>query len=650
MRRRRAFPIVGISVLCALVLAGEPAWARTNHGPKGSSSQLRSDHRHDRSVGGAGSHPRPVSTTSPRPGKSVIDSIEPGDHELVVDIAVTGDEATNVTARCGKKTVTAPAPDPDPIVVTGLTNGKRYRCTGYATDSSGRGPKAKAVWGTPKPVVPSEPPIVSVDPGEGSLTVNYGAAQGFGLAVVSYTATCGSASTTVGGSTLTDTVSGLTVGGSYSCTLYATDSKGNSPSVAWDATAGPPQAPEIHSILSQDDELTVEFETVVNYPISYTATCGAQSTTVNGDTPPTLLWATVTGLSDGTAYTCTVVATNTAGTSPASSSVSGTPNTITSSTTPSGGGVLLGVSCPSTSECVAVGAGGGSLNNTGLIEVSTDGGKTFSDEPVPAGTPQLNAVSCVDVTECLAVGGSTVLVSSDGGATWSYEFAAQDLSAVACISATVCVAGGWSGAGAGFAAVTSDGGSTWQEASGSPALADIACASPHCFGVGPSLAASTDNGQSWQEFGVPGGYSGALTSVACLPTTTTCIMVGSDASSPVVFVTTDEGEHWSNDASALPTRSAALVAISCPTATSCVTDAESGDGVRTDDGGQTWSLVPSPTGVTTPRGNGTDGGGFQNLSCASSSFCVGVGAGSAGPTAAYTTNGATTWSETTSIG
>jgi hypothetical protein len=421
---------------------------------------------------GDGPEASPVSgTPEPQvPGSPTIENISPGDGELLVTLSTAppnGATVTSYTATCGSQSTTVDQEDPNPMVVTGLTNGILYSCTAYGTNSVGNGAVSGPVTGTPEVVVPGMPQVTSVTPGDGSLTVNYDAAPGLGATIISYTASCGSTTTTVDGSSLSATLNGLTFDAAYfSCSLYATDSAGNGPSVEWSGRAGPPQAPTATSVLSQDGQLTMEYQAVsFDDPTSYTTTCGNQSTTVNGNTT----WATVTGLADGTSYSCTVFATNAAGSGPASASVSGTPNPVGSSTTPSVGGFFSGVSCPSTSECVAVGAGGSS-DSQGLVELSSDGGTTFTDEPVPTGTPPLTAVTCFDTTHCMAVGGSTVLVSADGGTTWTSEFAENNLSAITCLTDTDCIAGsskqspfgGWSGT----PVVTSDGGVTWQESEG----------------------------------------------------------------------------------------------------------------------------------------------------------------------------------------
>ena len=123
---------------------------------------------------------------------------------------------------------------------------------------------------------------------------------------------------------------------------------------------------------------------------------------------------------------------------------------------------LLSVSCLSARHCVAVGGGG---NNQGVV-VATTNGSTWATVAVPAGTVSLNSISCSGST-CLAVGSvleqnaydTSVIGSSDGGATWSSRPKPQSSSeayAVDCVDATHC----WVVGSGAF--VTHDGGSTWQ--------------------------------------------------------------------------------------------------------------------------------------------------------------------------------------------
>ncbi len=89
--------------------------------------------------------------------------------------------------------------------------------------------------------------------------------------------------------------------------------------------AGPPTAPIIGTIVPSSGSATIYFSipaaNVGNATASYTATCTAGGFTATGPGSP----LTVTGLSNGTSYSCSVVASNAAGSSPQSASVSVTP-------------------------------------------------------------------------------------------------------------------------------------------------------------------------------------------------------------------------------------------------------------------------------------------------------------------------------------
>ena len=96
------------------------------------------------------------------------------------------------------------------------------------------------------------------------------------------------------------------------------------------------------------------------------------------------------------------------------------------------GGGFHAIACPSTTDCVAVGQG---TDGGGLVEVSNNGGASFTDEPVPAGLPALFGVACPDVTHCFAVGGSDFIASTDGGQSWNIQSqSGVDLYTVACES------------------------------------------------------------------------------------------------------------------------------------------------------------------------------------------------------------------------
>ena len=61
------------------------------------------------------------------------------------------------------------------------------------------------------------------------------------------------------------------------------------------------------------------------------------------------------------------------------------------------------------------------------VEVSTDGGQTWSSETVPASVTYLNGISCANTSDCWAVGGGqngtspVIIATTNGGSGWSTE-------------------------------------------------------------------------------------------------------------------------------------------------------------------------------------------------------------------------------------
>lgn len=136
------------------------------------------------------------------------------------------------------------------------------------------------------------------------------------------------------GSSSPITVTELINNRDYSCTVTPMTNLGEFPvSAAVTATPRPelPATPVITSVAEDDAGLVVRFSLASDGGgpiIDYTANCGGVS--ASGDSSP----ITVAGLTNGQAYSCTVTATNSAGTSSASSAVSGTPEEFTPSGLP----------------------------------------------------------------------------------------------------------------------------------------------------------------------------------------------------------------------------------------------------------------------------------------------------------------------------
>ena len=168
--------------------------------------------------------------------------------------------------------------------------------------------------------VADSPIITGALRGNGQATLSFtGPAYNGGASITGYTATCGTQIATGSGSPLV--VTGLTNGTTYQCAVVATNSVGDSfPATVSVTPATVPDAPSITSVTGGNGTVSVAFTPGSNggdAVTSFTVTCGAQSN--SGATSPIV----VSGLANGTAVTCTVTATNSVGTSAASSASSG---------------------------------------------------------------------------------------------------------------------------------------------------------------------------------------------------------------------------------------------------------------------------------------------------------------------------------------
>jgi subtilisin family serine protease len=186
------------------------------------------------------------------------------------------------------------------------------------------------------PPVPDAPISVSATPGDRSATVTWQApASDGGSPITGYTATAspgGATCTTTGA--LTCQVLGLTNGTAYTFTVRASNTNGMSVASAASAAVTPrsvPSAPSGVTGLFGDRAVTVSWQAPASdggSPItgySATASPGGATCTTTG-----ALTCLVSGLTNGTAYTFTVQATNVVGTSAAS--VASAP--VTPRTTP----------------------------------------------------------------------------------------------------------------------------------------------------------------------------------------------------------------------------------------------------------------------------------------------------------------------------
>lgn len=317
---------------------------------------------------------------------------------------------------------------------------------------------------------------------------------------------------------------------------------------------------------------------------------------------------------------------------------------------------LSGVSCPSASLCVAVGA-----FDTVAFSQAPNGGAdrwhvvhpTYDDpnkgclergEPVsfcssPRGS--LNAVSCAGEGLCVAVGyeGSVFTSTEPAGGAWSVtdvnepHSGAIHLTGVSCPSASLCVAvsGGWNNPNGGKVLTSTDPASgEWKAAQIGSSLdfRSVSCGAPSlCVAVAQSgrLFFSTDPGggvSAWKDAGTPGGL-GDLEGASCV--SALLCAVGNQTGN--VLTSTDPGGGGSTWAEANAGGSVQITGVSCPTAGACVAVDDNGDVLTSADptgGNGSWTfenLVPLPP----PTPYQPPGNALFGASCPSMSLCTLVG-------------------------
>jgi hypothetical protein len=186
------------------------------------------------------------------------------------------------------------------------------------------------------PTAPAAPTNVQATAGNGSAIVTWTAPASGGSAITSYTVTpyigtAAQAATTVTGNppATSASVTGLTNGTAYTFTVTATNSVGSGPASSPSSAVTPtaptaPAAPGNVTGTAGNQSATVSWtapanggSAITSYTVTpYLAGVAQTTTQVAGSPPPTT--ATVTGLTNGDAYTFTVSATNVVGTGPAS--------------------------------------------------------------------------------------------------------------------------------------------------------------------------------------------------------------------------------------------------------------------------------------------------------------------------------------------
>ena len=171
-------------------------------------------------------------------------------------------------------------------------------------------------------VAPSTPQIINTDYGNGEIYISVSVDDDGGSPITSYAATCTDGTTQYTGTSSTSriTVSGLTNGVGYSCSVTATNAAGTSTSSASSPPIIPatlPDAPSIDSIAPGNGQAVITFAPAADNGSSITgniAACFGDSVFfASSATSP----ITVSGLTNGVSYVCAMIAINDVGAGPA---------------------------------------------------------------------------------------------------------------------------------------------------------------------------------------------------------------------------------------------------------------------------------------------------------------------------------------------
>lgn len=305
-----------------------------------------------------------------------------------------------VTASPGGQTCTWTV-GPLSCTIAGLSNGSAYRVSILATSEVGPGsPSAPSALFTPYKSA-SAPTITSVAAGDTSVTVSWSAPNNNGSPITRYDAEAqpGGSSCSTTGTGSSCTITGLTNGTSYTINVYATNEAGSGDTTVWPTGVTPRTmagAPTLLAVNAGDKQLSVSWRAPSNNggsPVqSYTVTAQPGSVTCTAVAPSTT--CNLLGLSNGSVYTVTVVATNPAGDSLPSGALTSSPLTIPGKPTisavePGANNVLVRWRAPAitggasvTNYTVVASPGGGSCSTAGTeffcVISGLDNGVTYA--------------------------------------------------------------------------------------------------------------------------------------------------------------------------------------------------------------------------------------------------------------------------------
>jgi photosystem II stability/assembly factor-like uncharacterized protein len=296
---------------------------------------------------------------------------------------------------------------------------------------------------------------------------------------------------------------------------------------------------------------------------------------------------------------------------------------------------LMGLSCPSDNVCYA-------SDIFGAVDTTTNGGATWTLTFTPAwfGTGTLTKISCSDNSTCAAVGVDSaggndwIVTTSNGGSTWTQRAASTSngLYGVNCVATTTdCVA-----VGAGGSVLTTSDMTTWTAGTGNTTnfLNGVTCtSSTACTASGAGDTVDTLSGGTWTPAqAVSTDSTSTLADITCVDAND-CTTVGSNgfvatltigspsAGKPGAHARHHEASPWVQRAGGSTDQN--IDAIDCASVFSCAavgsaSATEPAAILGTTDSGQTWLSQTNPAAIGVP---------LLGVSCANTENCVAVGGG-----------------------
>jgi hypothetical protein len=317
-----------------------------------------------------------------------------------------------------------------------------------------------------------------------------------------------------------------------------------------------------------------------------------------------------------------------------------------------------GISCPTSTFCMAVGVATAGTTNKAIAE--TYNGKTWSvsHPPTIGKKTQLSAVDCPTATFCTAVGyGAAGPVAERwNGKSWRVEAPVGvryggGFAGVSCPTTTSCVAVGdafvnqqemgavvlaerWQGPSRGWSVTSTPSLAPYEGAS----LSSVSCTSTtHCVAAGGKIRfldgegqynlVETWSGTKWSVTAVPSPAGVSYLDAITCRSTTWCIAVGKTGSGSGKPATlTGEAGKWEARAVSVPkTSGGTFSSVACRSTTSCIAAGFAWPpiGTATDPLVEHWNGASwSGRAVSAPASQGTQ---LQGVSCASTSSCYAAG-------------------------